>query len=88
ALYRINLETLRKTVADNLKDYVKASFELPLTSEALSLISSIRKFSTVRSQTFHEKAVLLEVESTDYFMDKLKGRVEKLGGRMLEAVKT
>jgi GTP-binding protein HflX len=87
ALYRINLETLRKTVADNLKDYVKASFELPLTSEALSLISSIRRFSTVRSQTFHEKAVLLEVESTDYFMDKLKGRVEKLGGRMLEAVK-
>jgi len=88
ALYRINLETLRRTVADNLKDYVKASFELPLTSEALSLISSIRRFSTVRSQTFHEKAVLLEVESTDYFMDKLKGRVEKLGGRMLEAVKT
>ncbi|MHC1564169.1 MAG: GTPase HflX, partial [Candidatus Hecatellaceae archaeon] len=25
ALYRINLETLRRTVADNLKDYVKAS---------------------------------------------------------------
>ena len=87
ALHGFNLEGLRREVAANLRDYVKASFELPLTSEALSLISSIRRFSTVRRQSFLEKTILLEVESTDHFMDRLKGRIERLGGRMLEAVK-
>ncbi len=87
ALHAQNLEALKEAVAANLRDYIRASFELPLTGEALSLLSSIRRFSTVRSQRFLEKTVQFEVESTDTFMDKLRGKVEKLGGRMLEAVK-
>ncbi|RLI35429.1 GTPase HflX [Candidatus Bathyarchaeota archaeon] len=87
ALHGLNLEELEQAIASNLRDYVKASFELPLSRETLTLLSHIRRFSTVREQRFTEKAIYFEVESTDIFMDKLKGRVEKLGGRMLEAVK-
>jgi len=87
ALYRLNLDVLKAVVSSHLKDYVRASFELPLNSQALSLLSYIRKFSNVRSQSYGEKTVTFEVESTDRFMDRLRGKVEKLGGRLIQAVK-
>ncbi len=87
ALYGWNLEELKEAVSDHLRNFLKASFELPLNSASLSLISNIRRFSTVLNQDFQGKTILLEVESADYLMDKIKGRVENIGGKMLEAVK-
>ncbi|RLG91454.1 MAG: GTPase HflX, partial [Candidatus Hecatellales archaeon] len=87
ALKNINIEKLKETVSKNLKNFVKAYFELPLTSNSLSLISKIRSFSTVLNQNLDGKSIFIEVESMDYLMDKIRSRVESVGGRMVEVVK-
>jgi len=87
ALKKINIERLKETVSRNLKNFVKAYFELPLSSDSLSFISKIRSFSTVLSQNLTEKSIFFEVESIDYLMDRIRSRVESLGGRMVEVVK-
>ncbi len=87
ALKKINIEKLMEIVSTNLKNFVKASFELPLNSKSLSLISKIRKFSTVLNQDFEKNHVFIEVSSVDHLMDKIRSRIENLGGRMIEVVK-
>ncbi len=87
ALKGTNIEKLKETVNLNLKNFVKAFFELPLKPDALSLISKIRRFSTVLNQNFGEKSIFVEVESIDYLMDKIRSRVENIGGKMVEVVK-
>lgn len=87
ALKKINIEKLKEVISKNLKNFVKAYFELPLNSISLSFISKIRSFSTILSQNFTEKSIFLEVESTDYLMDRIRSRVENLGGRMIEVMK-
>jgi len=82
ALQRANLERLKETVFRSLKDFVKASFELPTNSDSLSLISKIRNFSTVLNQNYSKKSILIEVEAVDHLMDKIRSRVERLDGRM------
>ncbi|MCX8175824.1 MAG: GTPase HflX [Candidatus Bathyarchaeota archaeon] len=87
ALKKINIESLEEVVANNLKNFIQLSLQLPLNSETLSLLSKIRKFSTVVNQDFHENLIFVDVKSTEYFADKILGRVESLGGRVLEVIK-
>jgi len=84
ALKGVNLEQLREVVSAQLKDFVKASFELPITSRWPSTLAKIRRYSTVLDQSYGEKTIHLEVESLDYLMDKTKAYVERVGGRMLK----
>lgn len=85
ALKGVNLEQLREVVSAQLKDFVKASFELPISSRSLSVLSKIRRYSTVLDQSYGEKAIQLKVESLNCIMDKIKALVEKVGGRILKA---
>ncbi|MGP3667986.1 MAG: GTPase HflX [Candidatus Bathyarchaeota archaeon] len=87
ALKKVNIESLKEAVANNLKNFIQLSLQLPLNSESLSLLSKIRKFSTVISQDFHENLILVDVKSTEHFADKILGRVESLGGRVIEVIK-
>ncbi len=87
ALRKINIESLKEAVAKNLRNFVQLSLQLPLNSESLSLLSKIRRFSTVVNQDFHENIILVDVKSTEHFADKILGKVEDLGGRVIEVIK-
>ena len=78
----MTVRLLDEQYAQYLMQYLAVKDSLMVGSEELR-IGSVR----VRSQSYGEKTLTLEIESTDRFMDKLKGRVEKLGGKLLQAAK-
>jgi GTP-binding protein HflX len=84
ALYSINIGKLKQLIFDKLRGFVKASFELPINPSSLSLVSQIRDLSSVLSQEYGEKSMLITVESAGFIMDKIKSRIESVGGQILE----
>ncbi len=86
ALYETNIVDLRSEVAKHLENYVEATFVLPVNDSTLSLVSWIHDHANVLHEKYLDKQVRLLVEAFSWFVNKLKTRVEKLGGR-LEDVK-
>ena len=87
ALHGTNMSSLRETIAGKLGNFVRASFELPLESSTMSLISKVRSQSTVLNETFQEKTVYLRVQSVDYVMEKIRNWIEQVGGKLLESTR-
>ncbi|MFQ5998901.1 MAG: GTPase, partial [Candidatus Bathyarchaeia archaeon] len=87
ALHGTNMSSLRETIAGELRNFVRASFELPLEPSTMSLISKIRSQSTVLNERFQEKTVHLRVQSVDYLMEKIRNWIEQVGGRLLESTR-
>lgn len=87
ALRGTNMSSLRETIAGKLGNFVRASFELPLESSTMSLISKVRSQSTVLNETFQEKTVYLRVQSVDYVMEKIRNWIEQVGGKLLESTR-
>ncbi|MFH1327282.1 MAG: GTPase, partial [Candidatus Bathyarchaeota archaeon] len=85
AIYDTNLSELKGLVSGRLRNFMRVSFELPLNSSCMSLISKIRKFASVLSQEYHNESVFVKVESADHLIDKIKNNVERLGGKLIEA---
>ncbi len=80
ALYKVNLDSLRREITAHLKQYVQASFSLPTTSESLSFLSWLFSHVDVRDLKYEGESVSVVFESVPWFADKVRGRVERLGG--------
>ncbi len=80
ALYKVNLDSLRREITAHLKQYVQASFSLPTTSESLSFLSWLFSHVDVRDLKYEGESVSVVFESIPWFADKVRGRVERLGG--------
>ena len=85
ALRQTNLGDLRSLIAHELRGFIKVSFELPLTSKSMSLMSRIREMGLVIDQKYSDKSLVVTLESQDYVMDKIKSHMENAGGKVLEA---
>jgi GTP-binding protein HflX len=81
ALYKTNLEELRGRILEMLKDYVRASFAIPLTDESMPFISSLFKSADVRKIEYSENMVRVVFEANPSFAEKVRSSVEKLDGR-------
>jgi GTP-binding protein HflX len=81
ALYKTNLEELRRRILETLKDYVRASFAIPLTDESMPFISSLFKSADVRKIEYSENMVRVVFEANPSFAEKVRSSVEKLDGR-------
>jgi len=80
ALYRVNMDSLKREIATHLKEYVRASFSLPTTNESLSFLSWLFSRADVRDLKYEGECVNVVFESIPWFADKVRGRVEQLGG--------
>jgi GTP-binding protein HflX len=81
ALYKTNLENLRQRILEMLKDYVRASFAIPLTDQSMPFISSLFKNTNVRTIEYSENMVHVVFEANPSFAEKVRSSVEKLDGR-------
>jgi GTP-binding protein HflX len=81
ALYKANLEDLRQRILGMLKDYVRASFAIPLTDESMPFISSLFKSADVQTIEYSENMVRVVFEASPSFAEKVRSYVEKLDGR-------
>jgi GTP-binding protein HflX len=80
ALYKMNLDSLKREITAHLKEYVRGSFSLPITDESLSFLSWLFSHADVRDLKYEGESVNVVFESIPWFADKVRGRVEQLGG--------
>jgi GTP-binding protein HflX len=80
ALHGINLLVLKKEITRHLEDFVQASFSLPITDETMSFVSWLHGRSDVQNVKYEGDIVKVAFRSIPWFADKVRGRVEQLGG--------
>ena len=80
ALRKINMPLLKQEITNHLKNYIQATFSLPLTDESMSFLSWLFSRADVRDVKYKGDAVEIVFESITWFAEKVKGRVEQLGG--------
>ena len=76
-----NLDQLRKEILIKLEGYVQASFSVPITSAAMSLVSWVHKSADVKQTEYIENSVKMTFDAPPEFMEKVKSRVKELGGK-------
>jgi GTP-binding protein HflX len=80
ALHRTNLEQLQQEILKTLKDYVRASFTIPLTNESMPFISSLFKSADVQTIQYIENTAHVVFEAHPSFAEKVRNHVIKLNG--------
>jgi len=81
ALYRTNLEVLKREILKKLEDYVEASFSVPLTTETMPFLSWVHEKANVQKVTFMSDSVHVVFEANPLFTEKVRKRVEELDGK-------
>jgi len=80
ALYKTNIHLLKQEVMNLLENSIRASFSLPLSNESMSFLSWLFSHTDVRTVKYEENVVRVVFESIPWFANKVKWRVEQLGG--------
>jgi len=81
ALYKTNIDLLKQEVMKMLKNYVRATFTIPLTSETMSFISWLFKKADVQTIKYTENSAHVVFEAIPSFAEKVKNRVEEFNGK-------
>jgi GTPase len=76
-----NLDLLKKEILKKLEGYIQASFSVPQSSAAMSLISSVHKGADVKKIDYLDNSVQVVLEANPEFIEKLKKRVKDLNGK-------
>ncbi|MCX8177931.1 MAG: GTPase HflX [Candidatus Bathyarchaeota archaeon] len=82
ALYRINIERLKEELSRMLKNTVQVSFTVPVSSEAMSFISWLYNRAEVNHVNYNGEVAHVFFEAVPWFAEKIKSRVEKMGGKI------
>jgi len=85
ALHKTNMPLLQQEMMRYLKDYVKASFLIPIGSKHPSFISWLHSRAEVHSLKYEGDSVHVVFESVPWFADKVRERVVELGGTFEKA---
>jgi len=80
ALDGTNIDLLKRELIGHLEDYVQASFSLPITDETMSFVSWLFGSAVTHKIEYENDKMKVVFESIPWFADKVKGRVEQLGG--------
>ena len=82
ALYKLNIDQLKEEITKSLKNYVIVSFTLPLTQETMPFISWLYNRAEVHAVNYMENTVHVNFEAIPWFAERVKSRVEELGGKI------
>jgi len=85
ALLGTNVSLLQREVISLLKDYVKCSFVIPMQSQHASFISWLHSRADVQSLRYEGDLVRVDFESVPWFADRVRERVNQLGGAFEKA---
>ena len=81
ALHKTNLDQLKQEILKMLKNYVRASFTIPLTNKAMPFISWLFKSADVQTIKYTENSAHIVFEASPRFAEKVRNRVEILNGK-------
>ncbi len=80
ALHGTNIGLLKQEIIRHFEGYVQASFSLPITDETMSFVSWLFDRVDTHDVEYENDSMKVVFESIPWFADKVKGRVEQLGG--------
>jgi GTP-binding protein HflX len=81
ALYRTNLDILKQEALKILKNYVRASFTIPLTNKTMSFISWLFKRADIQTIKYTDNSAYVVFEAIPWFAEKVKSNVEEFNGK-------
>jgi len=79
---RTNLDLIKQEILKKLEGYVEASFFVPSTSAAMSLISWVHKGADVKKTEYAENSVKMTFYASPEFIERVRSRVKELGGKL------
>ena len=82
AQHNININILKHELSKHLKNYVQATFSIPLSDETLSFLSWLFNYADVKNVQYENDYAVVSFEAVPSFADKTLGRVEKYGGKI------
>jgi GTP-binding protein HflX len=77
ALYKTNLEQLKQEILKILRNYVRATFTIPVTNETMGFMAWLFKNADVQTTDYDENSVRVVFEAAPTFAEKVRNRVEK-----------
>lgn len=80
ALFGFNLETLKQEIAGQMRNYVKASFSIPLNNETMSFLSWLHTRTHVQSLKYESDTANVIFEAVPQFANKVKNYVKEHDG--------
>lgn len=86
ALRNIKIDLLKLELAKHFKNYVHATFSIPLSNETLSFLSWLFNNTDVKNVKYENDYAEVVFEAVPTFADKVLGRVKKHGGTVKELV--
>jgi GTP-binding protein HflX len=82
AIYGLNLNQLKEEITKTLRNYARASFRLPMSSEAMPFLSWLFSRTDVQEIKYAGDEAHVVFEAVPWFAEKVKSRVEELGGKI------
>ncbi len=80
ALHRTSFDLLKEEIVKYFENDVKSSFSLPLNDESMPLLSWVLRNVSRHEVKYESEGLRVFIESSPQFADKVRSRVEKLGG--------
>ena len=77
ALYKTNLEQLKQEILRTLKNYVRASFTIPLTKGTMPFLAWLFRNADVQTADYSESLVHVIFEASPAFAEKVRSRVKQ-----------
>ncbi len=81
ALQKTNMSVLKQELMSHIENYVRASFSLPVSAESMSFLSWLFSRADVHNVKYEGDTVNVFFEAIPSFADRVKGKVEQLGGK-------
>lgn len=88
ALYGTNLDLLKQRILKILKNYIRASFSVPMTNESMSFISWLFKRSDVKTIKYTGNSAHMIFEATPWFAETVKNKVQEFNGKFTKVQAT
>ena len=82
ALKNTNIDKLKVETAKYLEVYSKISITLPINDESLALLSWLHDKTLVTGETYSDKFVKVTLESPPRLVDAIRGKAEKIEGKI------
>jgi GTP-binding protein HflX len=83
ALHGTNIEHLQQEILNGFKDYVRASFTIPVTKETMPFMAWLFKSAEVKAADYTADSVHVIFEASPSFAEKVRNRVAKeFNGKM------
>lgn len=82
ALYKTNIEVLKQKILEMLRNYIKVSCTIPLTSQTMPVISWLFKSADVQTIKYADDYAHIIFEAVPWFIEKVKNCLEEFGGKL------